>query len=324
MSLVSLLMPEGELRVIRCELAEKLIRCGDGDAALLYLYMTCKGKNFNEQQAMRDLNLEKTRYEHASFTLTNLTIAQSPTAAELTPSAVPRYTASELRDARGGDHKFQAICDSAEGILNRPLPDVLLRTLYTVYDHIRLPAEVIIELLSYLKRTKGTVRGRDIEHEACVWSDKGILSTADAQRYLAVLDAEKPLRDALYQVFGIIGRKPTAAENSLIALCLEKNFPPDAVELALSRMRRQIGEFSASYVRKMLTAWDQKGVHTVSEITSLEPEIAPNKKSGVINQPPFGAPSNQQPAPAADAPLADWEKQWLEEVKRRRARQSEE
>ena len=38
MSLVSLLMPEGELRVIRCDTADKLIQCGNGDAALLYQY----------------------------------------------------------------------------------------------------------------------------------------------------------------------------------------------------------------------------------------------------------------------------------------------
>ncbi len=324
MSLISLLMPEGDLRVIRSELAEKLTRCGDGDAALLYLYMTCKGKAFQEQQALRDLNFDKNRYERACFTLTNLTIAQSPTATELTPSAPPRYTAAELRDARSGDHKFQAVCDAAEGILNRTLTDALLRTLYTVYDHIHLPAEVIIELLSYVKRSKGTVRGRDIEHEACVWSDKGILTTQEAQRYLSALDAEKPLRDAFYQVFGIMGRQPTAAENALIRLCLDKKFTPDAAELALSRMQRQIGSFSASYVRKMLTAWDEKGAHTVSEITALEPEISPNKKSGAIHQPPFGAPTNSQTLPPEDAPLADWEKQWLEEVKRRRARQSEE
>ena len=324
MSLVSLLMPEGEFRVIRCDTADKLIQCGDGDAALLYLYIIRKGTDFNEQHAMRDLHLSKTRYERAAFTLTNLSITQSPTAAELTPAPAPRYTAAELRDARGGDHKFQAICDTAEGILNRPLSDSLLRTLYTVYDHIRLPAEVIIELLSYLKRDRGTVRGRDIEREACVWSDKGILTAADAQRYLATFDAEQPLRDAHYQVFGIVGRKPTAAEATIIALCLEKGFPPDAVELALTRMKRQIGSFSASYLRKMLTAWDKRGVHTVSEITALEPEISEQKQSGTVTRPPFGAAAASASTQADEnTPLADWEKEWVENVKRRRAQQSE-
>ena len=111
-----------------------------------------------------------------------------------------RYTASELRAARADDHRFRAVCDTAESILGRPLTDALQRTLYTVYNHIGLPAEVIIELLSYLNRDKGAIKGRDIEREACIWSDKGILTTADAQRYLSEVEAEKPLRDALFQL----------------------------------------------------------------------------------------------------------------------------
>lgn len=323
MSLASLLMPEGEFRVIRCEIADKLIRCGDGDAALLYLYIVRYGKQFDETQAMRDLRLSKERFERASFTLTNLAIAQSPTAAEVTPAPAPRYTVSELRTARAEDHRFRAICDAAEGVLGRPLTDALQRTLYTVYDHIGLPAEVIIELLSYLKRDKDTIKGRDIEREACIWSDKGILTTSDAQRYLAEVEAEKPLREALFQALGVIGRTPTAAERSLIALCLDKGFPPDALQLAITRMKRSIGQFSASYLRKMLSSWDQKGVHTVAEITALEPEsMRKNEPAAPVTEPPFG--SAAAPAQSTQpAQLADWEKEWLEEVKRRRAAHKE-
>lgn len=321
MSLASLLMPEGEFRVIRCEIADKLIQCGDGDAALLYLYIIRRGSRFDETQAMRDLRFSKERFERAGFTLTNLAIAQSPTAAEVTPAPAPRYTAAELRTARTGDHRFHAICDTAEAVLGRPLTDALLRTLYTVYDHINLPAEVIIELLSYLGRDKGTIKGRDIEREACIWSDKGILTTADAQRYLAEVEAEKPLREALFQALGVIGRSPTAAERSLIALCLEKGFPPDALQLALTRMKRSIGQFSASYLRKMLSSWDQKGVHTVAEITALEPEsVQKNQPAAPVSEPPFGSTPAQGGQPDQ---LADWEKEWLEEVKRRRKAREE-
>ena len=88
-----------------------------------------------------------------------------------------------------GSAFIEAVCDAAENVLGHALTDALLRTLYTVYDHIALPAEVIIELLSYLGRDRGTFKGRDIEREACIWADKGILTTADAQRYLAVAEA---------------------------------------------------------------------------------------------------------------------------------------
>lgn len=319
MSLASLLMPEGEFRVVRCDVVDKLIQCGDGDAALLYLYVIRQGRAFDEQTAKRDLRLSDERFTRASFTLTGLVVEQSAAAAPARPEPAPRYTAAELRRARQQDHRFQAVCDAAENVLGHALTDALLRTLYTVYDHIALPAEVIIELLSYLGRDRGTFKGRDIEREACIWADKGILTTADAQRYLAVAEAERPLRDALFQALGVVGRSPTAAERSLVALCLEKGFAPDALELAMARMKRGIGTFSASYLRKMLASWDQKGVHTVAEITALEPESARRQEAAApVSRPPFGAAPAQAPR---EEQLADWEKEWLAEVQRRKAKQ---
>ena len=161
MSLASLLMPEGEFRVVRCDVVDKLIQCGDGDAALLYLYVIRQGRAFDEQTAKRDLRLSDERFTRASFTLTGLVVEQQP-AAPARPEHAPRYTAAELRRARQQDHRFQAVCDAAENVLGHALTDALLRTLYTVYDHIALPAEVIIELLSYLGRDRGTFKGRDI------------------------------------------------------------------------------------------------------------------------------------------------------------------
>ena len=320
MSLASLLMPEGEFRVLRCDVADRLIDCADGDAALLYIYILRQGNRFEPREAMRALGFSQERFDRASFTLTNLAITQSPAAAEVQERPAPRYTAAELRAAREEDHRFQAICDAAESVTGKPLSDTLVRTLFTVYDHLGLPAEVIIELISYVKRDKGSIRGRDIEREACVWADKGILTTAEVQRYLAEAEAERPLRDALLAALGVVGRQPTAAERSLIALCLEKGFAPDAVGLAVARMKRNIGDFSASYLRKMLKAWDEKGVHTVSEITALEPEAARRDERAPARTAVPVQPSAGQTDPAQ---LADWEKEWLEEVKRRRERRME-
>ena len=41
--MTSVLLPEGELRVARCDTLDKLIAVGDGDAALLYLYILRHG-----------------------------------------------------------------------------------------------------------------------------------------------------------------------------------------------------------------------------------------------------------------------------------------
>ena len=69
--MTSVLLPEGELRVARCDTLDKLIAVGDGDAALLYLYILRHGSE-DGRTAARALHLSDERYERAAFTLNNL------------------------------------------------------------------------------------------------------------------------------------------------------------------------------------------------------------------------------------------------------------
>lgn len=312
MSLASLLLPEGEFRVIRCDIADKLIACGDGDSALLYLYVLRRGERLEEKTAMRDLGFTKERYDRAVFTLTGLTVRESAPLPQPPASDIPKYTAAELRQAREGDHKFAAVCLTAEDTLGRTLTESQVRSLFTIYDHLGLPAEVIIELLSYLKRDRGTVSRRDIEREAALWSDMGIYTYQQAQDYLARVEAEKPLLDAMFVAMHIVGREPSAAERRLVSRCIESGFEPDAVALAVSRMEQNIGKFSLSYLKKILTLWNEKGVHTVAEITALEPEST--RRTQTANQP--------VPAAAQSDKLENWEREWMEEVQRRKRRRA--
>ena len=60
--MTSVLLPEGELRVARCDMLDKLIAVGDGDAALLYLYILRHGGT-DGSAAARALRLSADRYE---------------------------------------------------------------------------------------------------------------------------------------------------------------------------------------------------------------------------------------------------------------------
>ncbi len=77
-SLSHLLLPEGEFRVIRCDIADKVLACADGDSALLYLYNPAPRAAAEADAAMRALGLTRARYERALFTLTSLTVAGQP------------------------------------------------------------------------------------------------------------------------------------------------------------------------------------------------------------------------------------------------------
>lgn len=318
MSLPNLVLNADEFCVIRCDIADKLLACADGDGALLYLYLLRKGNTFDERVAKRELGFDTARYDRAVFTLTSLELAVNPRETlkreqdEKAPA--PVYKTGELRSAREADHRFAAVCQTAESVLGRTLTEGQLRTLFTIYDHLGLPADVIIELLTYLKGKKATVSRKDIEQEGYLWADMGLFSSKSAGEYLARRELEKPIMDKMLLALGIIGREAAPNEARFLSEFIQMGFPPDAVSFANARMKNAIGKFSWRYLKGILEKWHAKGVHTVSEITALEPIIQSKKTVAEKTYIAQEAPQGQ---------LEDWEKQWLEEKKRNIERRKE-
>ncbi|MFR4415576.1 MAG: DnaD domain protein [Butyricicoccus sp.] len=232
--MTSVLLPEGELRVARCDMLDKLIAVGDGDAALLYLYILRHGGT-DGSAAARALRLSADRYERAAFTLNNLIAPTEKTKAATDKSAeAPRYTGDEPRRARLDDQTFSGLCDAAEGITGRALTEGQLRCLLTIYDYLGLDAGATIELLSYLKSEKGTVRTTDLRREANQWADMGIVTAQAAQQYLTRRADEKPLSEAIYRALGADTEQPAPKEQR-VCRWHWRGFPADAVELAVHR-----------------------------------------------------------------------------------------
>ena len=303
MSLTSLIPAGSEYCVLRADAVDRLLSCGDADGALLYLYLIRRGSDFREEDAMRDLHFSPERMERAVFTLTNLQIASAPhdlRPAKSTGSPSPRYTVSELRARRTDDRRFEAVCQTAESVLGRMLTESQLRTLYTAYDHLGLPADVLIDLLTYLKQEKQTVTRRDIEEQAYLWADMGIYTAQASAAFLSRLEKEKPIIADMLRALDMAGRSPSPSEYRYLSEFIRQGFDANAVGLAKERLYQRIGRFSWKYLKGILDSWHDKGVHTVEEITALEPAV------------------KQQAAPSPAAPqsekLQDWEKDWLDQL----------
>ena len=303
MSLTSLIPAGSEYCVLRADAVDRLLSCGDADGALLYLYLIRRGSDFREEDAMRDLHFSPERMERAVFTLTNLQIASAPRdlrPEKSTGSPSPRYTVSELRARRTDDRRFEAVCQTAESVLGRMLTESQLRTLYTAYDHLGLPADVLIDLLTYLKQEKQTVTRRDIEEQAYLWADMGIYTAQASAAFLSRLEKEKPIIADMLRALDMAGRSPSPSEYRYLSEFIRQGFDADAVGLAKERLYQRIGRFSWKYLKGILDSWHDKGVHTVEEITALEPAV------------------KQQTAPSPAAPqsekLQDWEKDWLDQL----------
>lgn len=308
MSLSSLIPAGGDFCVLRTDVVDTLLTCRDGDSALLYLYLVRKGQAFDEREALRDLHLTRDRYDRAVHTLTNLRLVRTP--AEQTvpehPSAPPRYTASEMRARRENDHRFASVCQTAEIVLGRTLTESQTRTLMDAYEYLGLPADVLIDLLTYLHRSKGTVSRRDIAEQAYLWADMGIFTADAAAAFLARREAEQPLMDEMLRVLDMAGRDPAPDEYRYLSQFIRQGFDAEAVRLAKERMYSRLGKFSWKYLNGILESWHKKGVHTAAEITSVEPNLRQPITSNQT-QAPSAPPANE------NGNLADWEREWLAE-----------
>lgn len=318
MSLKALIPAGTEYCVLRADVVDRLLSCGDGDGALLYLYLIRRGSQaFDETAAMRELNFSRDRLDRAVFTLRNLKIASAPSdlpASHSSSAPAPRYTVSEMRSRRNDDQRFESVCHTAETVLGRTLTEGQLRTLYTAYDHLGLPADVIIDLLSYLKQEKGTVTRRDIEEQAYLWADIGIYSAQASAAFLSQLEREKPIIAEMLRVLDMAGRDPSPSEYRYLKEFIQQGFAPDAVELAKQRLYQRIGRFSWKYLKGILDSWHDKGVHTVEEITALEPDKKPSPAAAAAQAP---AGSSFSPEPAPSGKLEDWELDWLNQMNAR-------
>lgn len=310
MSLSSLIPAGGDFCVLRADVVDTLLTCRDGDSALVYLYLVRKGQAFDEREALRDLHLTRDRYDRAVHTLTNLRLVHTPNEQPVQErSAVPpRYSVSEMRAQREDDHRFASVCQTAEIVLGRPLTDSQTRTLMNAYEYLGLPADVLIDLLTYLHRSKGTVSRRDIDEQAHLWADMGIFSADAAAAFLAQREREKPLMDEMLRVLDMAGRDPAPDEYRYLSQFIRQGFDAEAVRIAKTRMYDRLSKFSWKYLNGILESWHKKGLHTAAEITAVEPDLRQPVSAKQAQN-----PSAKPPQAAENGGLADWEREWLAE-----------
>lgn len=309
MSLLSLVSQNDEFLLVKKNMVKKLLACGDGDGALLYLYLLLKGKNFREEEAQKDLGFDKLHFEKAAFTLTGLDLMINSEDQPEKKEKSPSYSPQELSDARMGDHRFAAVCQAAESALGRTLTGAQLKTLFTAYDHLGIPADVLMLLLTDLKTRGGQVTRKAIAEETYLWADLGLNSLSKATDYLERRDNEAPHIRELMTVLGIYDREPTANEKRYLSEIVRQGFNKEAFQMAKDRTESAIGKFSWRYLKAITDRWHKANVHTQEEILAFEPATKFSKKNTL-------AEKNYIHQPTPKGELADWEKDWLREIGR--------
>ena len=313
----NLFLPGGVV-AMPAEAADRLIASGSGDAALLYLYLLRKNGAASLEEAGNAFRWDGARLTTAWDVLSGKGLAPAmPQAAPTQPEQEepPEYTAEDIaRELDDQNSPFPALVGEVQRRLGKILSTTDLKTLYTLYDFLALPAEVICLLVSWcveeMERKYGSGRKprmSQIRKEAFAWRRLGV-DTAEAADSYIKRQAELRTREGqVLSLLGITGRPAVDRERKYIAAWTDMGFGDEVIRMAYERTVLKKQTMSWPYMNSILRSWHQKGLHTPAEIETGD--AAPMRPQG----PAPNAPAPAGPGADRDAGHMTGDIQWMKD-----------
>jgi len=285
-------LPTSESITLTGQEVDKLIRAGDGDAALLYIYIRKTGGQRSDLEAAKDLDKDKGWVASALAVLSKLGLVQIDKSSDLSrginhkvhsdegtlkPLAEPRqYTESEVTREIASDSNFSRLVEETQGRLGKILsPDELLR-LFSIYDNLRMPPEVIFQLITHCiseSRRSGDGRApslRYIEKAAFTWEREGVFTLERAEEYLKELEKHRDVRGQIQKAINIKGRGLSATEKKYVDGWIKLGIEPEAIAIAYDKTVIKTGTMSWPYIDKIIRNWHSKGLLTAKQVAEME------------------------------------------------------
>jgi len=220
-----------------------------------------------------------------------------------------QYTEHDIKQELRSGSDFSVVVDETQRRLGKILsPDDLLR-LFGIYDHLRLPPEVILQLITHCineSRITGDGRAptvRYIEKAAYTWEREGVFTLERAEEYLKALEAKKSARGEIKRVLHIRDREFSATEKRYVDEWISMGFQPDALAIAYDRTVVKTGRLTWNYMDTIVKSWHSKGLHTADQVLSKDSSQKRNSINpgnvgfGAVNEPgKHGEPTREESA----------------------------
>ena len=295
-------LPGSETVTLTGQTIDKLIRAGDGDAALLYLLiMKTRGKSTNEEAAAR-LGKSMGEILTAMATLSRLGLvhlnheqgaaAHDSNAAELygqdAPSVEPpeqsrKRSVEDLKNELESGSAFSSLVDETNKRLGKILTNDEVLRLLGMYADLEMEPAVILQLVTHcISESRPGSGGKMptmgyIEKVAYQWEREGITTLESAESYFKQLDKLKAVRDELKAVLHIRDRELSRMEMKYVDSWSAMGFMSDAVAIAYDKTMLKTGDLHWGYIDSILSSWHNKGLHTVEEISQKEKQTDKSK-----------------------------------------------
>lgn len=249
----------------------KLLSAGNGDAALLHLYLQCGNP---AQEAEAALAMGASRYSTAAAALRQLGLWPEENKLLRPAQQPPQYTEADVTQAMNHNGDFRLLVGEVQRALGRILTTEELKILLSFRNYLDLPAEVVSMLVCFCKerlRRKGSSRNpslRAIEKEAYIWAEQGINTLEEAAAYMQAQNARNTRLASLMKLLQISGRSLTPAEEKYAQGWLDMDFDTEALQMAYEKTCLNTGGLKWAYMNKILLSWHQQGLRTGAQIRS--------------------------------------------------------
>ena len=284
----------GSVLAMTDQAADRLLRLDSGDAALLYLHFLRHGD-------LSHLTWSQQRLDTALDQLKKLGMAPEQPPVSATPvleAPPPEYSLEDITAAlKENTSTFPALCDEVERRLGKKLSANDLRSLYTLYDHLALPAEVVLMLVGWcteeMERKYGPGRRpflSQIKKEGFAWARQGIDTMERAEAHLQRLTHLRGREAQVLRLLDIPPHPLVSQERTYIAAWDDMGFDDEALRMAYEKTVLKKQSMDWGYMNGILRRWHQKGLHTAAAIQAGDRDPRPLR----AGQPPQGAPADQE------------------------------
>ena len=284
----TLRLPEEESVVLSGAAAGRLIRRGDGDAALLYIAVL-RSRGTGDENALRSaLGWPEERLRRAFAVLAGEGLVSLPQEAgamerkeavpasgsALTPPPERQveYTRADMARALEGK-EFSSLTAAVEDKLGKKLTTLDIGVLLGLYDDLGLPADVIFLLVGFCSERIVQQYGpgrrptlRQIEREGYTWARLGLMTQESAAAYIKKYQRSRQALPRLMRLLRLGDRPASPSEEKYLLAWNDMGFSDGVIELAYDKTVMKCKELKWPYMNKILQSWHQKGFHTLEQV----------------------------------------------------------
>ncbi len=185
--------------------------------------------------------------------------------------AKPQYKAKDIMEAVSGDKRKSMLLDFAQNVFGKTLSTGEAATLFSFYDWLKLPLEVIMMLLEHCAALE-KYNMRYAEKIAIAWADEGIDTIEKAEKHLQNADKRAKLSRKYKRMMGITGRDLSDSEYAHILQWTEEMaMPQELIKTAYEKAVLATGNASFPYINAILQSWYKQGITKVEELSKDTP-----------------------------------------------------